>query len=264
MVNNHYRWDFIGLSTDEKPTPETSEKVADGSTFYCSDTSTLYVFCKDNWYERKALGDGGGGSSINVVQTTGTSTTDVMSQKAVTDALAESGGVTPVQTTGTSTTDVMSQNATTSMVFQDPSTRKIVQIGDSSSAGTNGTAIGSSAYADTSGVSIGNESRGSAESVVIGKSALCLSRYGVAIGNGTNISSNAGRYSVALGCGARTSRKGEVNVGTGFDNYGFNDTKYRVIGGVHDPVDAHDAATKGYVDTLIAALEARIAALEGN
>lgn len=92
MVNNHYRWDFIGLSTDEKPTPETSEKVVDGSTFYCSDTSTLYVFCKNNWYERKALGDGGGGSSINVVQTTGTSTTDVMSQNAVTEALANTGG----------------------------------------------------------------------------------------------------------------------------------------------------------------------------
>ena len=63
MVENHYRWDFIGLSTDEKPTPETSEKVVDGSTFYCSDNSKLYVYCKDNWYERKALGGGGGGTS---------------------------------------------------------------------------------------------------------------------------------------------------------------------------------------------------------
>lgn len=264
MVNNHYRWDFIGLSTDEKPTPETSEKVVDGSTFYCSDTSTLYVFCKDNWYERKALGDGGGGSSINVVQTTGTSTTDVMSQKAVTDALAESGGVTPVQTTGSSTTDVMSQNATTSMVFQDPSTRKRVQIGDNSSAGTDATAIGSSATADTSGVALGNGSRGNVGSVTVGKNARSFSRYGVALGNDSYIGEDAGQYSVALGWGARTSRRGEVNVSTGLDNYGYNNTKYRVIGGVHDPVDAHDAATKGYVDTLIAALEARIAALEGN
>jgi hypothetical protein len=159
-----------------------------------------------------------------------------------------------VQSTGTSTTDVMSQNATTSMVFQDPSTRKRVQIGDSSSAGTNGTAIGSSAYADTFGVSIGNDSRGSVESVVIGRSAVCLSRYGVAIGNSTNISSNAGRYSVALGWGARTSRKGEVNVGTGFDNYGFNDTKYRVIGGVHDGIDTHDATTVGQVNTRLGGL----------
>lgn len=86
----HYRWDFIGLSTQEKPTPETSDKVVDGSTFYSSDDSKLYVWYKDQWYERKALGEGsGGGSTINVVQTTGESTTDVMSQKAVTDALAD-------------------------------------------------------------------------------------------------------------------------------------------------------------------------------
>lgn len=84
MVNNHYRWDFIGLSTDEKPTPETSEKVVNGSTFYTSDDSKLYVWCDGSWYE-KIVSGGGGGSDINVVQTTGTSTRDVMSQKAVTD-----------------------------------------------------------------------------------------------------------------------------------------------------------------------------------
>lgn len=61
MVNNHYRWDFIGLSTDDKPTSETSEKVVNGSTFYCSDTSKLYVYCDGTWYERKPLGGGGGG-----------------------------------------------------------------------------------------------------------------------------------------------------------------------------------------------------------
>lgn len=56
---NHYRWDFIGLSTDDKPTPATSEKVTDGSTFYCADNSKLYVYCKDNWYEKTATGGGG-------------------------------------------------------------------------------------------------------------------------------------------------------------------------------------------------------------
>lgn len=90
MVANKYRWDFIGLSTDEKPTPANSEKVVDGSTYYCSDTSKLYVFCKDTWYEKTATGGGGGGGgSINVVQTTGQSTTDVMSQKAVTDLIGD-------------------------------------------------------------------------------------------------------------------------------------------------------------------------------
>jgi len=61
MVAQKYRWDFVGLSTDVKPTADTSQKVVDGSTYYCSDTSKLYVWCKDNWYERKPLGGGGGG-----------------------------------------------------------------------------------------------------------------------------------------------------------------------------------------------------------
>ena len=88
MVNNQrYRWDFIGLSTDVKPTKATSLKVTNGSTYYESNTSKLYVWYGNQWYERKPLG--GGGSTINVVQTTGQSTTDVMSQKAVTDIIGD-------------------------------------------------------------------------------------------------------------------------------------------------------------------------------
>lgn len=74
MVGIHYRWDFIGLSTDQKPTPETSEKVVNGSTFYCSDNSKLYVFCDGTWYERKSLGGGGGsyvaGNGIDITDDT--------------------------------------------------------------------------------------------------------------------------------------------------------------------------------------------------
>lgn len=77
------RWDFLGLSTQEKPTPETSEKVVDGSTFYEANTSKLFVWYNNQWYEKQAQG----GSTINVVQTTGQSTEDVMSQKAVTDII---------------------------------------------------------------------------------------------------------------------------------------------------------------------------------
>ena len=72
MVSQKYRWDFIGLSTDTKPTSETSDKVVNGSTFYCSDTSKLYVYCDGTWYERKALGGGGGGgTSENLPTITG-------------------------------------------------------------------------------------------------------------------------------------------------------------------------------------------------
>ena len=65
MVSQKYRWDFIGLSTDTKPTSETSDKVVNGSTYYCSDTSKLYVYCNGTRYERKPLGGGGGGGGTS-------------------------------------------------------------------------------------------------------------------------------------------------------------------------------------------------------
>ena len=55
MVAQHYRWDFIGLSTDSKP-DATNPKVADGSTYYESNTSKLFVWYKDRWYEKTATG----------------------------------------------------------------------------------------------------------------------------------------------------------------------------------------------------------------
>lgn len=64
VTDNHYRWDFIQLSTDEKPTPATSPKVADGSTLYTSDDSKLYIWYKDQWYEKEATGGGGGGGGV--------------------------------------------------------------------------------------------------------------------------------------------------------------------------------------------------------
>lgn len=46
------RWNFIGLSTEEKPTPATSDKVVDGSTFFEADSSKLYFWTNDQWYEK--------------------------------------------------------------------------------------------------------------------------------------------------------------------------------------------------------------------
>ena len=45
------RWDFIGLSTDSKPTSD-NPKVTDGSTFFEVDTSKLYFWTKDRWYNK--------------------------------------------------------------------------------------------------------------------------------------------------------------------------------------------------------------------
>lgn len=61
MVANHFRWDFYGLSTDTKP-DATNPRVADGSTYYEANTSKLYVWYKDQWYEKASTGGGGGGS----------------------------------------------------------------------------------------------------------------------------------------------------------------------------------------------------------
>ena len=45
------RWDFIGISSESKPTTAT-HRVVDGSTFYEADTSKLYIWVKDQWYEK--------------------------------------------------------------------------------------------------------------------------------------------------------------------------------------------------------------------
>lgn len=132
-------------------------------------------------------------------------------------------GPTVVQTTGTSTTDVMSQNATTSMVFADPSTRKLVRIGNNSSAGTRGLALGEWAVAS-----------GSTGSTAIGVGA-------------TASASGA----VALGAGSNATTQGEVNIGSQYQNEGYNSSNYRLLTGLYDPQSAHDAATKGYVDNSL-------------
>lgn len=67
MVAQHYRWDFYGLSTDSKP-DATNPKVANGSTYYEADTSKLYVWYNDQWYEKEA---GGGELPIASADTLG-------------------------------------------------------------------------------------------------------------------------------------------------------------------------------------------------
>lgn len=52
ICNNSIRYDFIGLSTDVKPTPANSKRVVDGSTFFEADTSRLYFWTKTQWYRK--------------------------------------------------------------------------------------------------------------------------------------------------------------------------------------------------------------------
>lgn len=53
-IQQKTRWDFIGLSSDTKPTA-TDPKVTNGSTFYEANTSKLYFWTDGNWYEKTSL-----------------------------------------------------------------------------------------------------------------------------------------------------------------------------------------------------------------
>lgn len=312
MVNQHFRWDFVGLSTDEKPTPETSEKVVDGSTFYCSDTSKLYVYCKDNWYERLPLGGGGGssytaGDGIDITNDTISVDTEVIQPKLTAGTnitISEDnvisaeggGGATVVQTTGTSTTDVMSQDAVSGLLFQNKGDKQKVTIGGditlqnvgsgsylaigerSKITGSNGTALGAYAESAGSSIAIGSATFGGVptkanggDSIAIGCNAQVTSAgaYSMAIGNRSytngqsSISLGYGaetpnNNSVSIGRAAKTTRNGEVNIGSITTNYGYNSTNYRVLGGVHDGQDAHDAVTVEQVNSVIDAINAAL------
>lgn len=45
-INIKYRVDFVGLSTDTKP----SEQLENGSTYYTVDTQELYLYYGGEWY----------------------------------------------------------------------------------------------------------------------------------------------------------------------------------------------------------------------
>lgn len=94
-----------------------------------------------------------------------------------------------VQAPGTSTTDVMSQNAVTSMVFYDPSSRRKIGIGLNTVVyGTNGVAVGDSARAAADG------------SVAIGASAQTTAIGQVMIGTSvTSYGYNSSNYRLLSG-----------------------------------------------------------------
>lgn len=81
--------------------------------------------------------------------------------------------------------------------------------------------------------------------VSLGAGAQATATHAVALGTSASASHD---NSVALGIGSATIAANSVSVGSGnaADAY-----QYRRITHVADPVDAHDAATKGYVDAQV-------------
>lgn len=133
-----------------------------------------------------------------------------------------------VQSAGSSTTDVMSQKATTWMIYSGGDTKK-VQIGANSAA------------TQEWGVAIfGNTSQQG--TVAIGSGAAATARGAVALGMGANASAQ-GVFDIGLSGAGHSAQS----------NNGYNGSEYRLLSGLYDPQNAHDAATKGYVDNSIPA-----------
>ena len=177
-----------------------------------------------------------------------------------------------VQTVGTSQTDVMSQDAVTSMVFASSSDISSVRIGKSAEANSSNTvaigreaktkgpysiAIGGDSLVDSSqnyGVAVGASCKIYGDSgVAAGFSAIVSGAKGVALGRAASATPN---FSVGLGAGARPTLQGEVNVGTGstYTTSGYNSSNYRLISGVYDGQGAHDAVTVAQVNATIDAI----------
>lgn len=266
------------LSGNDAPTDSTPGEIGQ---LYIQSDGTVYILKsiveesgQPDEYTWEEVGAGG----PTVVQTTGTSTTDVMSQKAVTDAIAGSGGPTVVQTTGTSTTDVMSQNATTSMVFADPANRTQVRIGNNNSvsgavnlgctiAGNNntlksvygGVLLGDHSKVGTDinssyAVAIGSHTNATGnQSVALGYYPTASGVNSIAIGGSDSTLTVASAYnSIALG-GARATVQGQFDVSTGTNaTGGYNSSNYRLLTGLYDGQNDHDAVTVGQLNTAIA------------
>ena len=227
-------------------------------------------------------------TNAKLYQLTAIDTTDPQNPSYTWSEIGGGSGPTVVQTTGTSTTDVMSQNAVTEMVFANAGVNNRVKICPNavSSAQNGSIAIGDYATVSSSadygiaigpganvsnrasvskayGISLGMKSSVSgSQGIAIGHNTQASGPYCIAIGGGdtsTNIcaasgsrslaigikSSSSGDYSIAFS-GGNANLTGVVDFGTPqVGSFAYNNTPYRLLTGVYDGQSAHDAATVG-------------------
>ena len=229
---------YASLNGAGAPTTATEAKyvgqlyydTTNGNMYYCSAITAQGTTPETYTYTWNTIG----GSSVNVVQTTGTSQTDVMSQKATSQMIYPSGSET---------------------------NKKKIAIGAFASASDGSLCISANAS------STNNASMASGvESVAIGNRALATGTHSIAIGTnssngvtasgeesiaiGTRNATASHPGSIAIGAYSTTSRSYEVSIGTGTAgseaSYGI-----RYIAHVHDPQYATDAANKNYVDNML-------------
>ena len=159
-----------------------------------------------------------------------------------------------VQTTGTSTSKVMSQNATSKLIYQNPTTKKTININGRTTYDYDGAIqIGASSLASEDNIiAIGNNAQSNegadcTDAVIIGHSANGGGYKSVTIGSEAECD---GDNSVAIGDGSRTGFSDDyvVSFGDAPNEYTHYAGFTRRIVNITDPVDTQDAATKHYVD----------------
>lgn len=198
--------------------------------------------------------DDAGGSSVNVVQDSGTSTTDVMSQRAVSRLIFRSGdevGKSRVQI-GAGAYSYNSNGSTAAIGFYSRASGS-----ESLSVGI-GTNI---SFPDASGsraivLGSGNAKATGLGAIKIGSNygtqnaKAASGNYSIAIGNNA-VSSNVNSIALggeAAGEGSITSRTYELSIGRGTAGDSAEVTRY--IAHVKDPQRVTDAANKQYVDNF--------------
>lgn len=153
------------------------------------------------------------------------------------------GGVNVVQTTGTSQTDVMSQDATTNMIYAN----------NKSSVRINAGGLGFP-QTETDSIQIGNGSTLSRYSITIGTGVVYNTQsYGVAVGYSANNTGGPyavalGAYSSAWERGIVS-----VGDTSGTHQVLYKNTPYRKIVNVYDGENPHDAATIAQGNRLMTA-----------
>ena len=80
----------------------------------------------------------------------------------------------------------------------------------------------------------------------------------IAIGAGSTAS---GSRAIAIGSNSTATLQGEINIGNGTATTLYNGSGYRLLTGLYDPQNAHDAATKGYVDTQVGNIDTALQTL---
>jgi hypothetical protein len=207
----------------------------DGSTFFEADTSTLYFWTRGQWYEKTATGGGGGGGGGDTVYSDKTTSTRNNGGAVYIGNLDANQVEQPDPTASDGHIKYFWALPTTNSTV--PGVESVNILGGNSSNYC--TVIGQEANAPSVGQ----------YGTAIGYGATVRSQYGTAIGTGAYVNNNLA-HSVAIGDRAAPTRAGEVCVGQSLGQ-GYNNTNYRVIGGVHDGQLAQDAVTVNQVNSVI-------------